>query len=117
MSEFRKGTHPILIATAVAERGLDINSVTHVINYDCPKSGEEYVHRIGRTGRAGQRGTAITYMTTSDSRIVPDIIKIVKDAAQVVPDALNEMEAADDFYGGGGGGRRKLPVSLAPALV
>lgn len=100
MSEFRKGTHPILIATAVAERGLDINSVTHVINYDCPKSGEEYVHRIGRTGRAGQRGTAITYMTTSDSRMAADIIKIVKDAAQAVPDALNEMESADDYGGG-----------------
>lgn len=54
-------------------------------------SSEEYVHRIGRTGRAGKRGIAITYMSSSDARMAPDLVKLLKDAAQEVPEGLNEM--------------------------
>ena len=60
MSRFREGTADLLIATDVAARGLDIEHVSHVINYDIPQSPDVYVHRIGRTGRAGREGTAIT---------------------------------------------------------
>ena len=59
---FSDGSLRILVATNVAARGLDIPSITHVINYDLPESAEEYVHRIGRTARMGNRGTAISFV-------------------------------------------------------
>ena len=58
LQEFKEGTNPLLIATDVAQRGLDIKDVRCVVNFDCPASGEAYVHRIGRTGRAGSSGRA-----------------------------------------------------------
>jgi ATP-dependent RNA helicase DeaD len=66
MENFRDGTLRILIATNVAARGLDIPTVTHVINYDMPDNVEEYVHRIGRTARMGKRGTAISFISERD---------------------------------------------------
>jgi ATP-dependent RNA helicase DeaD len=60
MDAYRAGELPILVATNVASRGLDITGISHVVNYDMPDNAEEYVHRIGRTGRAGRKGTAIT---------------------------------------------------------
>ena len=60
MGKFRQGTADILIATDVAARGLDVEHVSHVVNYDIPQTPEAYVHRIGRTGRAGREGTAVT---------------------------------------------------------
>lgn len=62
MNLFRAGDLPILVATNVAARGLDISGISHVVNYDMPDNTEEYVHRIGRTGRAGRKGTAITFV-------------------------------------------------------
>ncbi len=62
LDEFKKGTINILIATDVASRGIDIEDVSHVINYDAPLSYDDYVHRIGRTGRAGRRGIALTFV-------------------------------------------------------
>ena len=58
----------ILVATDVAARGIDINNLTHVINYSLPQDSESYVHRIGRTGRAGNTGTAITFISSSEYR-------------------------------------------------
>ena len=63
LNRFRNHTITMLVATDVAARGLDIEDVSHVINYDLPADGEDYVHRIGRTGRAGKKGVAITFMT------------------------------------------------------
>ena len=60
MKDFRRGEFRYLIATDVAARGIDIENITHVINYDLPLEKESYVHRTGRTGRAGQTGKAIT---------------------------------------------------------
>ena len=61
LSDFKNGTCPVLVATAVAARGLDIKGVAHVVNYDMPKDIDEYVHRIGRTGRVGNTGKATTF--------------------------------------------------------
>jgi len=66
MARFRDGTVEILVATDVAARGIDVSAVTHVINYTCPEDDKNYVHRIGRTGRAGASGIAITFVDWSD---------------------------------------------------
>ena len=66
LSRFREGTIEILVATDVAARGIDVEGVTHVINYTCPEDEKNYVHRIGRTGRAGASGVAITFVDWAD---------------------------------------------------
>ncbi len=66
MSQFERAVHKILVTTDVASRGLDIANVTHVFNFDMPKHTEEYVHRVGRTGRAGNKGTAISLVGPKD---------------------------------------------------
>ncbi len=73
MAKFRSGKAKILIATDVAARGLDIEDVTHVINYDIPENPEDYVHRIGRTARAGKEGRAITFVTKEEQHLVKAI--------------------------------------------
>merc|ERR1712228_698641 len=84
--DFRVGTMPILVATAVAARGLDIPGVAHVINYDMPEDVDEYVHRIGRTGRVGNTGKASSfYDGDEDSGVAGDIVKILADGGQTVP--------------------------------
>jgi len=97
--DFRRGTCPILIATGVAARGLDIKGVDHVINYDLPKEIEDYVHRIGRTGRVGNPGRATSlYDSSTDSQLAQALVVVLTDAQQPVPEWLTQ-EA-----GGGGGG-------------
>ena len=59
---FRNGKIDVLVATDVAARGLDVDDVTHVINYECPEDDKAYLHRIGRTGRAGRNGIAVTFV-------------------------------------------------------
>lgn len=78
MSRFREGVADLLIATDVAARGLDIEHVSHVVNYDIPESPDVYVHRIGRTGRAGRKGTAITLVQPREHRLLKAIEKVVK---------------------------------------
>ncbi|GFN16334.1 DEAD-box ATP-dependent RNA helicase DBP2 [Aspergillus tubingensis] len=68
LNEFKTGKSPIMVATDVASRGIDVRDITHVLNYDYPNNSEDYVHRIGRTGRAGAKGTAITFFTTDNSK-------------------------------------------------
>jgi ATP-dependent RNA helicase DeaD len=77
MEAFRAGDLPILVATNVAARGLDISGITHVVNYDMPDNAEEYVHRIGRTGRAGRKGTAITFVAEWDLAAIDAIVGIM----------------------------------------
>ena len=62
LDDFKKGRIKILLATDVASRGIDIEDVSHVINYDAPTSYDDYIHRIGRTGRAGKKGIALTFI-------------------------------------------------------
>ncbi|WP_285889287.1 DEAD/DEAH box helicase [Paenibacillus glycanilyticus] len=73
MNAFRRGQFRYLIATDVAARGIDITNITHVINYDIPLEKESYVHRTGRTGRAGKNGTAITFLAPNDGRRLAEI--------------------------------------------
>lgn len=78
LKKFKSKTINILVATDVAARGLDINDLTHVINYSLPQDPESYVHRVGRTGRAGKEGTAITFVTSAEYRKLMYIQKIAK---------------------------------------
>jgi ATP-dependent RNA helicase DeaD len=73
LTDFRKGKIKVLIATDVAARGLDIEDVTLVINYDIPESPEWYVHRVGRTGRAGKEGKAITFVSSDEKHLLEGI--------------------------------------------
>lgn len=85
LSEFRDGRLPILAATDVASRGLHIEGVTHVINYDLPQDSEDYVHRIGRTARAGAGGKAISLACEEYVRSLPDIEEYIKQKIPVMP--------------------------------
>ncbi|XP_061474096.1 probable ATP-dependent RNA helicase DDX4 isoform X2 [Rhineura floridana] len=89
---FRSGKCPVLVATSVAARGLDIENVQHVINFDLPSMIDEYVHRIGRTGRCGNIGKATSFFDPhSDSAIAQPLVKILADAQQEVPAWLEEI--------------------------
>ncbi|KAI0459763.1 DEAD-domain-containing protein [Xylaria acuta] len=102
---FRNGRCPILVATAVAARGLDIPNVTHVINYDLPTDIDDYVHRIGRTGRAGNTGHSTAFFNRGNRGVVRELLELLKEANQEVP-AFLETIARESSYGGGGGGGR-----------
>lgn len=87
VERMRRGKIQFLVATDVAARGIDISDITHVINFDLPKFSEDYVHRIGRTGRAGKTGIAISFALPSDARHVQRIEKFIgqKIAASIIP--------------------------------
>ncbi|CAF3922364.1 unnamed protein product, partial [Rotaria sordida] len=91
LEDLKLGTVNILIATDVASRGLDIQDITVVFNYDLPKSMEDYVHRVGRTGRAGKTGYAISLVTRENWGSAGRLIKILEEAGQNVPGELREM--------------------------
>ncbi|GAB1213642.1 ATP-dependent RNA helicase dbp2 [Aspergillus terreus] len=101
LNEFKTGKSPIMVATDVASRGIDVRDITHVLNYDYPNNSEDYVHRIGRTGRAGAKGTAITFFTTDNSKQARDLVTILTEAKQQIDPRLAEMVR---YSGGGGGG-------------
>lgn len=77
LDRYRKGTFNILIATDVAARGLDIPSISHVVNYDLPEVPEDYLHRIGRTGRAGRSGMALSFVSEEQRHLLPPIEKML----------------------------------------
>jgi len=88
LQEFKEGKSPILVATDVAARGIDIKDIKFVINYDFPGAIEDYVHRVGRTGRAGASGSSYTFFTQDKFKHANDLIGILKEANQPVPDEL-----------------------------
>ncbi|PSN53351.1 ATP-dependent RNA helicase vasa [Blattella germanica] len=95
LADFKSGNMSVLVATAVAARGLDIKNVSHVVNFDLPKSIDEYVHRIGRTGRVGNRGKATSFYDPEvDAPLARDLVKILQQAEQEVPPWL-EKDAAN----------------------
>ncbi|MCJ1307866.1 DEAD-box ATP-dependent RNA helicase [Agyrium rufum] len=103
---FRNGHCPILVATAVAARGLDIPNVTHVVNYDLPTDIDDYVHRIGRTGRAGNTGLSTAFFNRGNRGVVRDLLELLKEAHQEVPAFLEAIAREGAGFGGGGGGGR-----------
>ncbi|KAL9053870.1 MAG: hypothetical protein Q9162_004517 [Coniocarpon cinnabarinum] len=124
LNEFKTGKSPIMVATDVASRGIDVRDISHVLNYDYPNNSEDYVHRIGRTGRAGRQGTAITLFTTeskrsyagmhmletqalitqADAKQARDLVAVLQESKQQIDPRLAEM-ARFGSGGGGGGGR------------
>jgi ATP-dependent RNA helicase RhlB len=85
IEHFKDGTVPILVATDVASRGLHIDNVTHVINYDIPQDPEDYVHRIGRTGRAGSTGKAVSFGCEDYVLTLPEIEAYIKESIPTAP--------------------------------
>ncbi|XP_053296453.1 DEAD-box helicase 3 X-linked a isoform X11 [Pleuronectes platessa] len=106
LNQFRSGRCPILVATAVAARGLDISNVKHVINFDLPSDIEEYVHRIGRTGRVGNLGLATSFFNDKNSNITKDLLDILVEAKQEVPPWLESL-AYEHQHKSTGRGRSK----------
>ena len=83
-----------------------------MVNYDMPKTAEDYVHRIGRTARAGARGLAVSFFTSADGRLARAILDILNEAQQAVPEQLRQYAAV---VGGGGGSREPLADSCIPS--
>nr|XP_009933308.1 PREDICTED: probable ATP-dependent RNA helicase DDX17 [Opisthocomus hoazin] len=111
LNEFRSGKAPILIATDVASRGLDVEDVKFVINYDYPNSSEDYVHRIGRTARSTNKGTAYTFFTPGNLKQARELIKVLEEANQAINPKLMQLVDHRGGGGGGGGGRSRYRTS------
>lgn len=94
ISDFKSGVCPVLIATSVAARGLDVKQLKLVVNYDAPNHLEDYVHRAGRTGRAGNTGTAVTFVTEEQENCAPGIAKALEQSGQPVSERLEQMRKA-----------------------
>ncbi len=90
LEAFKKGEVDLLVCTDVAARGLDIKDVPVVFNFDVPFNAEDYIHRIGRTGRAGASGLAVTFVTRSDARLVADLEKLLKAKLEIEPVEFDE---------------------------
>lgn len=126
INDFKNGVLPLLIATSVAARGLDILQLKLVINYDCPTHLEDYVHRCGRTGRAGNTGTAVTLIENpGQERFAIHIAKALKQSGQKIPEDLQKMAAefttkvkqgTEKWYDPGFGGKGLDKLDAARAL-
>ncbi|KAG0530484.1 hypothetical protein BDA96_05G190600 [Sorghum bicolor] len=106
LRSFKSGQTPILVATDVAARGLDIPHVAHVVNFDLPNDIDDYVHRIGRTGRAGKSGLATAFFNDNNSSLARSLADLMQESNQEVPAWLLRY-AARPSYGGGGGRNRR----------
>ncbi|KAJ1426086.1 RNA helicase, DEAD-box type, Q motif [Sesbania bispinosa] len=109
LRSFKSGNTPILVATDVAARGLDIPHVAHVVNFDLPNDIDDYVHRIGRTGRAGKKGLATAFFNDNNASLARSLADLMQEANQEVPAWLSRYAARSSFGGGrnrrSGGGR------------
>ena len=121
LDAFRNGEVQLLVCSDVAARGLDIPDVSHVINYDAPHHSEDYVHRIGRTGRAGKSGQALTIVSRIDQKAVAEIEKLIarkidwQEGAQLpAEDDEAEAPARDPRSRGRGGAHRRSERRPAP---
>jgi len=95
LAAFRSGEVPILIATDIAARGIDVSGVSHVINFELPNVAEQYVHRIGRTARAGAAGVAISYCAEDERAYLRDIEKLTRQKIEVAPLPANFVAEAE----------------------
>ena len=113
LRDFKSGKTPCLVATDVAGRGLDITGLEHVVNWDMPGSVEQYAHRVGRAGRSGRRGAALSFFTRNMAPLAPDLVKMLKRGGHFVDpnlevlakvgEALNKSERGGAGEGGRGG--------------
>jgi len=102
LREFKNGTYCILVATAVCAHGLDIQGVTKVINYDLPEDIDLYVHKVGRTARVGNPGTAVSFFCPdTDFKLAPDLVRVLNDCGQPVPEFISDAAAGAASYIGG----------------
>ncbi|MDB5839376.1 MAG: helicase conserved C-terminal domain protein [Herminiimonas sp.] len=124
LSEFKDGSLQVLVATDIAARGIDIDQLPHVVNYDLPNIPEDYVHRIGRTGRAGATGEAVSLVCVDEHIMLKDIEKLIKRSLprEVVPGfepdpnaRAQPIQLRSGGGGGGNGGRRGQPQGRSPA--
>ncbi|MES2935835.1 MAG: DEAD/DEAH box helicase, partial [Pseudomonadota bacterium] len=112
LAEFKDGTLQVLVATDIAARGIDIDQLPHVVNYDLPNIPEDYVHRIGRTGRAGATGEAVSLVCVDEHEMLRDIEKLIKQTLpkEVIPgfepDLSQRAQPVQLRSGNGGGGNR-----------
>ena len=105
LDAFKRGEVDLLVCTDVAARGLDIKDVPAVFNFDIPFNAEDYVHRIGRTGRAGASGAAYSFVAPSDQRLVGDIEKLIKTKITLEKIEIHSERRRDSREGGREGGR------------
>ncbi|TXK36750.1 DEAD/DEAH box helicase [Pontibacter qinzhouensis] len=123
LNNFKSSSTRVLVATDIAARGIDVDDLSHVINYELPNEPETYVHRIGRTGRAGANGTALSFCDGEETSYLVSIQKLIAKAVPVIDNHPYPMTAKDfaeaastvkqqKKRGGGGGGRR--PATAGP---
>ncbi len=125
LSEFKDGSLQVLVATDIAARGIDIDQLPYVVNYDLPNIPEDYVHRIGRTGRAGATGEAVSLVCVDELDMLKDIEKLIKRKlpSEVIPGFEPDPNAraqpvqlrSGNFGGGNGGGRGQSQGRSKPA--
>ncbi|XP_058812302.1 uncharacterized protein LOC131676916 [Topomyia yanbarensis] len=112
LNRFRNSNNCILVATDVAARGLDVDGIKVVINYDFPQQTEDYVHRIGRTGRSNATGEAYTFFTSNERKMAKELVAVLEEAKQVVPPELLRWRhiggGGFNRYGSGGGGGNRF---------
>ena len=106
LQQFKNGAAPLLIATDVASRGLDVKDVKAVVNFDAPSQAEDYVHRIGRAGRAGATGESYTMLTPSDAPFAAEVARMLRKDGKPLPRALEPFYRGGGGDQGGGGNRR-----------
>eukprot|EP00099_Drosophila_melanogaster_P003636 NP_001163528.1 Rm62, isoform H [Drosophila melanogaster] len=114
LREFRSGKSNILVATDVAARGLDVDGIKYVINFDYPQNSEDYIHRIGRTGRSNTKGTSFAFFTKNNAKQAKALVDVLREANQEINPALENLARNSRYdggggrsrYGGGGGGGR-----------
>lgn len=107
LREFRTPSSNILVATDVASRGLDIDGIKFVINYDFPQTSGDYIHRIGRTGRSESTGTSYAFFTENNLKQAKDLVAVLQEAKQLVDPKLMEMAARCHVGGGGSSGPKR----------
>ncbi|XP_030562861.1 ATP-dependent RNA helicase p62 isoform X1 [Drosophila novamexicana] len=105
LREFRSGKSNILVATDVAARGLDVDGIKYVINFDYPQNSEDYIHRIGRTGRSNTKGTSFAFFTKNNAKQAKALVDVLREANQEINPALENL-ARNSRYDGGGGRSR-----------